>query len=266
MRSLGKSVVIAAVFLCAPLFAAEEPLSVREDRPRIMLTPSRVEALKEKLASEPIPGRDAGKQALTYVLTGDKEAGAEAVKYMLNFDVSDEVLEKKTASDPYRWSAFVPVIYDWCYDLLSDEEREAFEARYGRIAAAMNAKSWGGPQMPGNNYYAGYMRNAGIFGLAAFGRTPLAQSALDDALITRWRDSTLPFYASAAKGGIIGEGSQYDRYNAGYVLWLAEAVKSATGRDLYRETNWFREFVFQTIYSTTPAPARIASLPEVDSY
>lgn len=250
----------AAIAACSLTFAVAaedlDTLEVRADRPRIWLTPERVEALKAKFASDPFPvdEDDPGARALRYVLTGSVDDARYAIEHIMEFDVSEEAMAEAVASDEYRWQAIVPVIYDWCYDEMTPQERETFRERYGRIALAMNRKHWGGPSMPGSNYYAGYMRNAGIFGLGAFGEAPLARIALENALLTRWEKSSLPYYQSGARGGMVGEGSQYGRYSIGYTTWLAEAVKTATNRNLYRETNWFREFIYQTIYSTTPAP------------
>ena len=255
MRSVVTGLAAAlGIILAGTLTAAENPAgaTVRADRPRVMLTPERIEALKEKVKTQAVPGREPGANALKYVLTGDEEALAAAVDYMRRFDVGEDVLKNGTASDDYRWAYWVPVIYDWCNGKLTDEEKKAFVERYGRIAEAMNGKSWGGPQMPGNNYYAGYMRNSAVFALAAWGETPLAESLLRNALATRWESSSLPYYDDGAKGGVIGEGSQYDRYNIQYVVFLAEALRAATGRDIMKETNWFREWTYQTIYSTTP--------------
>ena len=258
-RFVAAFVVCLAAVAALSWAAAEDDLSavkVREDHPRIWMTPERVEALKAKMKSEPIPGSDAATQGLKYILSGDEAAGAEAAKFMLSFDLSEEALAK-TGSDEYRWSAAIPIIYDWCRPLLTPDERAQFTERYGRIAKAMNAKSWGGYDMPGSNYYAGYMRNSAIFGLAAWEDTPVAKECLADALIRRWRERSLPYLAGPAKGGITGEGSQYDRYNIGYTLWLAEALRTAAGIDITKDTNWFREFAYYTLYSTTPAPAPV---------
>jgi len=259
MKRLALLLAVALVgCLCVSAFAEGdiEGLEVRTDRPRIWMTPERIEALRAKFQSSPPPVRedDAAARALRYVLTGDVEDARYAIDHIMAFDIAEEVLRDAVASDEYRWQAMVPVIYDWCWDQMTPEERETFRDRYGRIALAMNRKYWGGPSMPGSNYYAGYMRNSGIFGLAAFGETPLARIVLKDALVTRWEKSSLPYYLTGARGGMVGEGSQYGRYSVGYTTWLAEAVKTATNRNIYRETNWFREFVYQTIYSTTPAP------------
>ncbi len=250
-------VLAAALVVClAAGGVGLEDLEVRTDRPRIWFTPERLEALRGKFETDPIAinEHDAGARALRYVLTGNAEDARYAIDYILDFDVSEEVLREAPASDEYRWEAMVPVIYDWCHDEMTGEQRRRFRERYGHIAMMMNRKPWGGPTMPGNNYYSGYMRNSGIFGLAAYGESPLARLLLKDALVTRWRESSLPHYARGARGGTTGEGSQYGRYNIGYVTWLAEAAKTASNRSLYRETNWFREFVYYTIYSTTPSP------------
>jgi len=258
----GRSAVVGVVILAGLItaaWAAEgflETLKVREGHTKIWLTPERIDALKKKMKAEPIPGNDVGSQALGYVLKGDEKAAADAVKNALDFNLSEDVLTKAVASDQYRWQAFVPIIYDWCYDKMTPDERTKFLERYGHIVEAMNAKSWGGPAMPGSNYYAGYMRNAGIFGLAAFGDTPLAKTALENAFVTRWKNSSLPFCLDGAKGGVVGEGSQYDRYNIGYVLWLAEAARTASNYDMMKDTNFFREWAYYTIYSTTPNAAK----------
>ena len=253
------AVVLVMGFLAAlAAFAAEvasQGMNVRADRPRIWMTKDRLDYLKKKLEREAITDKSEGARALKYLLTGSEEDAKASADYIMKFELSDEVLTTAVASDQYRWAAYVPVIYDWVYDRLSPEDRKKFLDRYGRIVEAMNKKSWGGPSLPGNNYYAGYMRNSGIFGLAAFGETPLADAALQDAFVTRWQGASLPYYAAGAKGGITGEGSQYDRYNVQYVLALAEAARTAAGRDILQETNWFREFAYYTIYSTTPAMA-----------
>lgn len=248
--------VILAFVACHGLGAEEGgDFKVRTDRPRVMLTPERAKALAEKLETQDIPAQnseDPGPKALAYALSGDEEAGRAAVEALMRFDIPEKVLREGVASDDYRWGAVVPAIYDWCHDLLTEEQRKQFVERYGLIAQAMNAKSWGGPRMPGSNYYNGYMRNGSVFGVAASGESPLAEAALNDALVTRWKNSSLPFYENEAKGGVVGEGSQYDRYNIQYVLWMAEALRTATGRDILKETNWFREWAYYSIYSTTP--------------
>lgn len=263
MKTIGAILaILTAVAIAAAGPAGQtgvEGMTVRADRPRIWLTPERVEALKAKYKADPGPvsRNSPGERALRYVLTGNAAEARAAIDHIMKFDLSDKVLFKDVASDPYRWGSFIPIIYDWCHDEMTEEERREFLARYGRIVTLMNKKYWGGPQIPGNNYYAGYTRNSGIFGLAAFGETPYAESALHDAFVTRWENASLPYYANGARGGLTGEGTQYGRYGVGYMTWLAEAARTAAGRDLYGETNWFREFAYQTIYSTTPAPTHV---------
>lgn len=260
----GTVVAFVIIALFASAFAGEagvEGMRIRADRPRIWLTPERVEALKAKYEKDPanraISGNSPGASALRWVLTGSKDDARTAIDYIMKFDLSDEVLFKDVASDRYRWEAMIPVIYDWCHDEMTAKQRSEFLARYGRIVTLMNKKYWGGPQIPGNNYYAGYTRNSGIFGLAAFKETPYAAEALRDAFVTRWENASLPYYENGARGGLTGEGTQYGRYSVGYMTWLAEAARTAAGRNLWRETNWFREFAYQTIYSTTPAPTHV---------
>src|SRR5262249_35159949 len=117
-------------------------------------------------------------------------------------------------------------------------------------------KSWGGPQMPGNNYYWGYTRNELEWGIATYGENASAKSILDDALVTRWQGSFLPYAAGTGKvdgrGGVPLEGAQYGAYLAGYPTFPF-ASANLYGRSLYDETDFFKGTVFYLLYATMPA-------------
>ena len=91
---LAKGFAALGLLCCVVLGAAggqgpADGLEVREDRPRILLTPERLKYLKAKFEREPFEVRDdsANARALRYVLTGDKEDAAVAIESLLLWDV-----------------------------------------------------------------------------------------------------------------------------------------------------------------------------------
>jgi hypothetical protein len=80
-------------------------------------------------------------------------------------------------------------------------------------------------------YYAGYVRNTILWGIAADGDSTNAPALLDYGLTTRWQDSFVPYAATVGFGGIPGEGSQYGRYQLRY-LTIPLTTAALDGRDL----------------------------------
>jgi len=226
---------------------------MKKEHPRIWLTPERITALKAEWAVNPWQVKGPLAEALAWQVTRDEKYARAAIDELLKFRISDHQLYQSVASDAYRWADWVPVVYDWCHDAMTEAERKEFTERYGTYAEAFFKKSWGGLHMPGNNYYNGYMRNGGLYAIAAWGEDPRAPELYKHALVTRWKEITLPFHAGEAKGGVLGEGSQYDRYNFGYLPWLTEGVRTATGENLLAADSFYREFVYYAIHHTTPA-------------
>ena len=77
--------------------------------------------------------------------------------------------------------------------------------------------------------------------------------------MTRWQNGLLPYFAVADAGGVAPEGSQYGRYMYEYPM-VPFTTASLMGRDLFSETNWYKEAVFAMIYATSPAPIASAYL------
>ncbi len=73
----------------------------------------------------------------------------------------------------------------------------------------MMTKGWGGPGMESSNYYWGYLRNELNWGIATYYENSMAQTFLNDALVTRWQNGVLPYFAGPDKGGVPPEGSAY---------------------------------------------------------
>jgi hypothetical protein len=190
--------------------------------------------------------------ALVYVLTGDTNAAAVTVNALMNFTISDAELQS-TASDNYRWNGWVPVAYDWVHDAMTPDQRQTFTDRYNYYAFTMMNKSWGGPGMPANDYFWGYFANELNWAIATYYENPMAQTFLDDALITRWQNSFVPWAATAGLGGVTPEGTEYGRADLAYPA-LPLTTAALMGGDQYAQTNYYKEAIFNLIYTTSPAP------------
>ena len=185
-------------------------------------------------------------------MTGNSVDGQGAANWAAGFTLDDV---GGTASDQARWNGeAVIVVFDWCYPLFSAAQRSAMLSRWNSYITTLDAKEWGGPGMETSNYYWGYLRNAFEWALATYGEQPTqAKTYLDEALVRRWQHGVMPWAASTGKGGVFSEGSQYGRYMAGYAV-IPWATAEALGRDILRETNFYREGLMWLIAQTTPAP------------
>jgi hypothetical protein len=189
--------------------------------------------------------------AFAYVITQDVTYARATIDRLMNFEISESELNG-VASDNYRWNDWVPVAYDWTYNAMTADERTTFMDRYNHYVSVLNDHDWGGPGMDANNYFWGYFRNELNWAIATYYENPLAGQFLENALVTRW-GSFLEYANDEAVGGVAGEGSQYGRYMLSYPMTAMVSMDNF-GRDLFSETNFFKEAVFNLIYSTTPAP------------
>ena len=218
--------------------------------PRLFFDAARLDRAKQWYASHAFSPDEAIDQALHYLLTGNATSARRAIDSAMSIrlDVSG------TASDEARWDGETVILtYDWCHDQLTADERSTLISRWNGYIEALNAKSWGGVGMEANNYYTGYMRNAIEWGIATFGENDRASAILQHGLTTRWTNSFLEFAAGPGVGGVPHEGTQYGRGQMNYFTVPLTTV-ALLGRDLWAETNHFKQMVYYFIYSMTPAP------------
>jgi hypothetical protein len=235
---------------------ASNGLTVPQAHARIWWTAARLAAAKQWYAANPFTpsSTDALNNALLYVLTGNNTNAQNAISQLMNFTISSSELAG-VASDNYRWGQWVPIVYDWCYNAMTAAQQQTFMTRYNGYTDIIMQKSWGGPGMPASNYFWGYLSNEFNWAIATYYENAKAQTYLQDALVTRWQNSFLPYAASGdALGGAPAEGSQYGPYMLSYPM-TALTTAALMGSDLFQKTNFYKEALFQTIYSTTPSSA-----------
>jgi hypothetical protein len=273
--SLVVTLVTICVFLAPvsrPIYAQEEleygkekSLVIPRQHPRVWWTTQRLtRAKKWFLRNHFAPkANDPWGNGLCYVLTGQNGYARAAIKSLIEFSIPEDRLLKGVATDPYRVNDWFPVVYDWTYDAMTMEERQSLMNKYNHYVEVIMKKPWGGPAMPTSNYFWGHFRNELLWAIATYHENPKAKDFLDFALLNRWQQSFLPYAAKNGKGGALAEGAGYGSTMLAYPI-LPLVTAKYVGRDLYNETNWFKEAVFNVIYTTTPEAthAKASKVPD----
>ena len=191
--------------------------------------------------------------ALHYLLSGEVTSARTAIDWLMAFDPS--VYSEATQSDHARWSGEKAIlIFDWCYDQMTIEEKKLIITRWNEFITSRNNRVWGGVDMPFNNYYWGFLRNSLEWGITTFHENDKAQSFIDNAIELRYRNTFIPFAAEGeGRGGVAIEGTQYGPYMINYPM--IPLVSTANyGLNLFDETNFYKELIYYFIYSTTLGP------------
>lgn len=164
------------------------------------------------------------------------------------------------ACDPCRWTGEqLILVYDWCYAYMSAPQRSTFTNAMNAGLLAWSQNAWGGPAMYQNNYFWGYLRNELEWSITSYGANtawanPMLDFVFDERFGNGFDPSTLP--GGNSRGGVAYEGSEYGLVVGAYPL-VPFVTAHLLGRDIYEETEFWRELVYSTIYMTTPAPTTI---------
>ncbi len=219
-------------------------ISIRRDHPRIYLNEGRVKWLKSKVDGKSLDeikalaGTSVEGLALVYVITGDEAAGRGSI---------DKV--KGLMADGRRPGEVATAIcYDWCYPLLTAEEKKDFAAYLVKRGRAH--KEFGrGWRSFHNGLYSGSTRLAAV-AIALYHDDPFGKEALDF-LIPEWEDS-MKVFERLFPDGEWPESFDYNRnvtYDAFRFYWM---VKTASGVDLMATSEHMRNTALFIIYSTKP--------------
>jgi methionine-rich copper-binding protein CopC len=221
---------------------------------RIWWTPARIQQAKAWATQNSyVPGANNPEdEAFLYVATGNTQAGIAAVNALMSFSVTADELQS-VASNNYRWDPWVPVVFDWCYNLMTPAQVSTFVSEYNNYTQIILAKGWGGPGLEGNNYYWGYTMNALDWAIASYYINPMAPTFLYDTLVTRWQNGVLPYFAGPDAGGTPPEGSEY-----GPEMYMDPVIPFTTlqldGYNILSQTNWYQQAVMNIIYDTSLSP------------
>lgn len=191
--------------------------------------------------------------ALMYTLTGEKKYGNAAKMHILNL-LDWDLGGVTSVQDPrfdeigLKLARTVPLGYDWCYDLFSEEERCAVEtmlvARGNLLLERMQKRDF--LNTPGESHdgrVPGYLVEFSI----ALAERPEAEAWMDYGM----KSILTVFPHWGGKDGGWGEGVNYAlSYNDRFITPL-ESVYMSTGYDLWQKP-FFRKFPYFLIYCISP--------------
>ena len=123
-HAFGLLVMVACLNGLAYEANAQNGLVIPTTHPRVWWTPERLQQARTWWSSHSFTpdSDDPWGNAFRYVMTGETQYGQAAVNMLMNFTISQSELDG-VASDDYRWNDWVPVVYDWCYNVMTPTQR-----------------------------------------------------------------------------------------------------------------------------------------------
>ena len=220
--------------------APADPILVSSEHPRLFLRPARLRLLRRERertslrweqfhslmagnAAMPEPGFAL---ALYYEVAGDKDAGRKAIAW---------------AFGPAADLRQMALVFDWCYDLMSDGDRQSFAARLAKKMAdsAADAKTASSVRA---------VRSRALAAITLFDEVPDAPAHELERVIRQWWDGAI---SPAIKNGVnpIARDDAYALYE------LLHAVQDNVKIDL-RESNpgFFKDVLHRASVKLLPAP------------
>lgn len=235
--------VLSAAFLNAQ--AADDPITVSAEHPRLFLRPARLRLLKRErqrmsprwqqfealiAGNAPMPERGFA-QALYYQVAGDADAGRQAIAWAL------------APGSDLRQQALV---FDWCQDLLSETQRRDLTARLEKAIAA-----------PAADDSIATARSRVLAAIALFDHVPQTPQRELERVVRSWWEGKL---IVALKGGrdVVARDDAYP------LLELFHAMRDNTNVEL-RESfpRFFKDFPIEHLLTYYPA---VFPGPEGDYY
>lgn len=219
--------------------SANDPIVVSSEHPRLFLRPARLRLLRRERerqslrweqfstlmaggAAMPEPGLAL---SLYYEIAGDKDAGHKAIAFA------------NTAAADLRQMALV---FDWCYDLMSDAERKELAGRMVRRLAEAPPKDLAGTDA------------RALAAIALFDETPDAPGRELERIVRQWWErGMVPALNSGANP--IHRDDAYPLYE------LLHAVQDNVKLDLRESAAaFFKDFPIEHLMSYYPAPYQAA--------
>ena len=207
--------------------------------------------------------------AFRYVVSGDERSGRAAANIAL------AIARKLPANSPIMDKGFfytrtfllnsMTFTYDWCYPVLTTDERQELREAMGGYARRMYSDSinslWGQSTLGRIwNWNPGIASSWGLAMLAEMGETNLPdQQWLFQA--TRNVEDFFRFGVDQ-KGGPV-EGPSYLSYGAGASAYLIESLRQWSGEDLFEDTH-LKNFTQWLPYEILPEGGRVNNLLDSD--
>lgn len=220
--------------------ATADPIVVSSEHPRLFLRPARLRLLRRERertslrweqfhslmagnAAMPEPGFSL---ALYYEVAGDKDAGRKAIAWALG---------------PEADLRQMSLVFDWCYGLMTDAERQAFAGRLAKKMTDAGADAKSGSSVNS-------MRSRTLAAVTLFDEIPDAPQRELERIVRQWWEGGI---VAAIKSGAnpIARDDAYALYE------LLHAIQDNVKIDL-RESDpgFFKDFPIEHLLSYYPAP------------
>ena len=174
---------------------------------------------------------------LAYQFFGDKDYAEQAIKNMLNKDIKNETDMENFALG-----------FDWCYQEMTEQDKVMIVDKMEQAGLEMMDKKRFFRSFHNTMYQL--TTSIAMCGYALQGESNLAQEFIKFAE-SQYQDAILMFN-NIFVDGEWPEGMDYNRHIAAPMVKYFEVVKSATGKDLYKECDWLLKNAYFVLYTTQP--------------
>jgi hypothetical protein len=215
--------------------------------------------------------------AVVYQVTQQASYGRAAIDKMLYlWDNPYSTFTTETWIEGNDWYAvryLVPgsaLVFDWCYDQLTTQERDRFVGQLDtwarKITTEITPSNWAW-EASESNYWYGYLwaltstayallehagSAVGYIDYVTGTMVPEALSQVNGEPLA-WPTSVGQHPLGGSKGGEWSEGNDYGSVNTDFLVSTLFAMKSAEGRNRFADTSFFAEHVLTLIHAKPPA-------------
>lgn len=237
-----------------------DSIQLKAEHPRIWIDAGKTAWLKEKCKGKSVAevqqlaGTSITGLALTYLITGDKNSGHQAIAKALakrvdegskykDLNSSDGLNKRIHFHAPLTEQA---LCYDWCYPLLSDQEKTEFrDLMVPDMKKRVGFKrAW--RSFHNGLYDTGWPLTAAV--LALDGDEPYTKEAWD--FIKPELEDVLKTFDKVFPDGEWGEGMDYNRHSTYPAISLFLALKTATGVDFLANSVHIRNTAVNIFFSS----------------
>ena len=245
--------------------------------PRIWLTPEILQTLRAKkdvnapewaALKNAVDGYTSGQNgfynyAIAYLVTGNDVYLQKAKTIMWDVYNASRPDDKTPTGGylPCYYARYDPpivaVAYDWFYNTFTKEEKQMIWTRLNDWADYY----FYGPEYRGrwavdnsnNNFFYGRIIGGGLTAIASFGDNPRAAEWFDLVRYSKYENLAKPQFLNYYKhGGWLFEGSDYSPASYLFLLQYYQALKTATGENLFKDTGFPEALIRNIIYNTQP--------------
>jgi len=218
-------------------------MKVKSAHPRIWLDDHKLAWLEEKTKGKSVAdvrkmaGNSSAGLALVYAVNGDKDSGREAIALAL-----------KAAAGKGVDTEYIALTYDWCYGLLTPDEKAALCKKLADVARAGVAEKRAWRSFHNGGYTVGWRTTAAT--LAIYGDDPYAREAFAF-FVPEWQDVVKTFDNVFADGAW-GEGYNYNHHVINEAVKSLLALRTATGVDWLSTCVHCRTNGYYMVYGVKP--------------